>query len=121
MAGTKPGHEEAGRENLKSLVRNQLPADMLTPFAMSGAICMGACSLPDRNLTFGLHVRRARAAVKRGACVIHLGFKVGGFLDQTGCDVGVSGCSGEFEKRYRLTRKILPIDHSVFPWLPAAG
>ena len=115
MAGTKPGHDEEVRENLKSLVRKMLPSDMLTPFAMSGAICMGACSLPDRNLTFGLHVRRARAAVKRGACVIHLGFKVGGFLDQTGCNVGVSGCFGEFEKRYRLTRKILPIDHSVFP------
>jgi hypothetical protein len=115
MAGTKPGHDEEVRENLKSLVRKMLPSDMLTPFAMSGAICMGAGSLPDRNLTFGLHVRRARAAVKRGACVIHLGSQVDGFLDQTGCNVGVSGCFGEFEKRYRLTRKILPIDHSVFP------
>ena len=103
----EPGHDEE--------VSKMLPSDMLTPFAMSGAICMGACSLPDRNLTFGLHVRRARAAVKRGACVIHLGSQVDGFLDQTGCNVGVSGCFGEFEKCYRLTRKILPIDHSVFP------
>ena len=111
----EPGHDEEVRENLKSLVRKMLPSDMLTPFAMSGAICTGAGSLPDRNLTFRLHVRRARAAVKRGACVIHLGSQVDGFLDQTGCNVGVSGCFGEFEKCYRLTRKILPIDHSVFP------
>jgi hypothetical protein len=38
------GHDEEVRENLKSLVRKMLSSDMLTPFAMSGAICMGACS-----------------------------------------------------------------------------
>jgi hypothetical protein len=31
MAGTKPGHDEEVRENLKSLVRKMLPSDMLTP------------------------------------------------------------------------------------------
>ena len=63
------------------------------------------------------NVGRVRAGIGP-RCFVDLGFELGRLLDQARSDVWIPDGLAEFEKRFCLTRKVPPADHSIPPCLP---
>jgi hypothetical protein len=61
-----------------------------------------------------LDIRRVRAPVGP-LCFVHLGFEIGGLLEEASRNIWILGCFGELQKRRRLAREILPASHTFSP------
>jgi len=46
---------------------------------------------------------------------VNLGFEIGGFIEKASRNFRIPDCFGEIQKRYRLTRQVLPSEHCIFP------
>jgi hypothetical protein len=44
-----------------------------------------------------------------------MGFKIDCLFDQGSDNLGIAGYLGEFDKRRRLTREVVPADHCTYP------